>query len=74
MKIDIILNGLEKYMAFMINKNLVFLYSKQFMNSSFEKLVKNFSDNDFKYLTQEFGLKNLELLKQKDAYPLHGQL
>ena len=27
------------------------------------------SDNDFKYLTEEFGSKNLELLKQKDAYP-----
>ena len=38
------------------------------MNSSVEKLVKNLSDNDFKYLTEEFGSKNLELLKQKDAY------
>ena len=27
------------------------------------------SDNDFKYLTEEFGSKNLELLKQKGAYP-----
>ena len=27
------------------------------------------SDSDFKYLTQGFGSKNLELLKQKDAYP-----
>ena len=26
------------------------------------------SDNDFKYLIQELGSKNLELLKQKDAY------
>ena len=41
----------------------------QFMNPSLEKLVKNLSDNDFKYLTQEFGSKILELLKQKDAYP-----
>ena len=41
----------------------------QFMNSSLEKLVKNLSDNDFKYLTEEFGSKNLELLKQKDACP-----
>ena len=40
----------------------------QFMNPSLEKLVKNLSDNDFKYLTQEFGSKILELLKQKDAY------
>ena len=41
----------------------------QFMNSRLEKLVKNLSDDDFKKLTEEFGLKNLELLKQKDAYP-----
>ena len=41
----------------------------QFMNSSLEKLVKNLSDDDFKYLTKEFGSKNLELLKQKGAYP-----
>ena len=47
----------------------MFIDSMQFMNSSFEKLVKNFSDNDFKYLTKEFGCKNLELLKQKDITP-----
>ena len=41
----------------------------EFMNYGLEKLVKNLSDNDFKYLTEEFGSKNLELLKQKDAYP-----
>ena len=68
-KIDVIPNGLEKYMEFFLNKNLVFIDSMQFMNSSLEKLVKNLSDNDFKYLTEEFGSKNLELLKQKDAYP-----
>ena len=38
------------------------------MNSSLEKLVKNLSDNDLKYLPEEIGSKNLELLKQKDAY------
>ena len=27
------------------------------------------SDNYFKYLTEEFGSKNLELLKQKGVYP-----
>ena len=41
----------------------------QFMNSSLEKLVKNLPENDFKYLTEEFGSKHLQLLKQKDAYP-----
>ena len=39
------------------------------MNSNLEKIVKNLSDNDFKYLTEEFGSTNLEPLKQKDAYP-----
>ena len=40
----------------------------QFMNSSLEKLVKNLTENDFNYLTKEFGSKNLELLKQKRTY------
>ena len=39
----------------------------QFMNSSLEKLVNNLLGNDFKYFTEKFGYKNLELLKQKDA-------
>ena len=56
-------------MAFILNKNLGFIDRMQFTNSSLEKLVKNLSENDFKYLTQEFGSKNLGLLKQKDAYP-----
>ena len=68
-KIDIMGNGLEECMVLILNKSLVFIDSMQFMNSNFEKLVKKFSDNDFKYLTEEFGSKNLELLKQKDAYP-----
>ena len=41
----------------------------QFMNSSLEKLVKNWPDNGFKYLTEAFGSKNLEPLKREDAYP-----
>ena len=40
----------------------------QLMNPSLDKLVKNLSDEDFKYLVEEFGSENLELLKQKDAY------
>ena len=39
------------------------------MNSSLERLVKNLTDDDFKFLTQEFGSKKLGLLKQKGAYP-----
>ena len=57
MKIDVIPIRLEKYMASMINKNLVFIESMQFMSFSFKKLVKNLADNDFKYLTQKVLLK-----------------
>ena len=41
----------------------------QFMNFSLDKLVKNLSDEDFKYLVEAFGSKNLELLKQTGDYP-----
>ena len=57
-KISVIPNGLEKYMAFFLGRNLVFIDSMQFMNSSLDKLVKNLSDEDFKYLVEEFGSKN----------------
>ena len=68
-KISVIPNGLEKYMDFFLNKNLVFIDSMQFMNSSHDKLVKNLSDEDFMYLVEEFGFENLGLLKQKGACP-----
>ena len=69
LRINGIPNGLEKYMAFFLNKNLVFIDSMQFMNSSLDKLVKNLSDEDFKYLVEEFGTGNSKLLKQKGDYP-----
>ena len=70
-KISVIPNGLEKYIAFFfLNKNLVFIDSMQFMNFSLVKLVKKLSDKDFKYLVEEFASENLELLKQKGAYPM----
>ena len=57
-------------MTCFLNENLVFIDSMQFMNlMSLDKLVKNLSNKDFKYLVEEFGSENLELLKQKGAYP-----
>ena len=55
-------------MAFTI-RNLVFIDSMQFMNSSLDSLVKNLSDNDFKYLSEEFSGEFLRLVKQKEVYP-----
>ena len=47
-------------MAFFLNKNLVFIDSMQFINSSLDKLAKNLSDKDFKHLIEEFGSKNFK--------------
>ena len=68
-KINVIPNGLEKYMALFLNKNLVFIDSMQFLNSTLDELVKNSSDEYFKYLVEEFDSKHLKILKQKGAYP-----
>ena len=55
-------------MAFTINNN-VFIDSMQFINSNLNKLVKNLSNNDFKYLSQEFSCDLLQLVKQRVVYP-----
>ena len=49
MKVGVIPNELEKYMAFTINGSLVFIDSLQYMKSSLDSLVKNLMDKDFRY-------------------------
>ena len=68
-KVSVIPNGLEKYMAFTLNKNLVFIDSMLFMNSGLEKLVKNLTDKDIVYLREEFSGEQLRLIKEKGIYP-----
>ena len=68
-KISVIPNGLEKYMSFTLNSNIVFIDSMLFMNSSLDKLAKNLSDEEFKYLSKEFSGEKLELVKKKGIYP-----
>ena len=65
MKISVIPNGLEKYMAFTVNKNLFFLDSMQFMNASLDSLVKCLTSEDVKYLNEEFSDEYLKLVKDK---------
>ena len=64
-KINVIPNGLEKYMSFNINSKLIFIDNFQFLNSSLDSLVKNLGKDDFKYLSQEFDTDILDLVKQK---------
>ena len=66
--IDIIPYGLEKYMAAIINRNIVFIDSMQFMKDSLDDLVKILDEKDFKYLSTEF-LDNVKLIKEKAVYP-----
>ena len=67
-KYDCKISGLEKYISFSVN-DLVFIDSMLFMNSSLDILVKNLSDSDFKYLSEIYSGKKLELVKMKCVYP-----
>ena len=67
--IDVIPCGLEKYMTIIVNRNLVFIDSMQFMNCSLDTLVGNLVDKDFKPLSREFSGELLELVKEKGVYP-----
>ena len=52
-------------MAFTINKDLVFIESMKFMNSSLDILVKHLPVNDLKHLSQKFDGGRLKLANQK---------
>ena len=68
LKINVIPNGLEKYMSFSTNNKLSFIDNFQFLSSSLESLVKNLGKDDFKYLSQGFDNNVLGLVKQKGFY------
>ena len=76
MDINAIPNNMEKYMAFMLGKHLVFIDSLQFVSSSIDTLVSNLPNDAFKYTSEE--IKNdqkLKFIKQKVVYPydyIHG--
>ena len=69
MNTNVIPNNMEKYMAFMLGKHLVFIDSLQFMSSRLNKLVSNLPNYTFKCTSEE--IKNDEKLKptkQKGVY------
>ena len=69
MDINVIPNNMEKYMAFMLGKHLVFIDSFQFMSSSLDKLVSHLPDDAFKYTSEEIkNAEKLNLMKQKGVY------
>ena len=69
LKINVIPNGLEKYMTFSINNKSSFIDSFQFLSSSLDSLIKNLGKDGFNYLSQQFDNNVLDLVKQKGFYP-----
>ena len=67
-KMNIILNGLEKYMNFNINNKSFFIDSFQFLCFSLDGLVKNLGKDGFQCLNQEFDSNILNLVKHKGFY------
>ena len=67
--VNVIPNGLEKYMSFGINNKLSFIDSFQFLSSSLDSSGKSLGKDDFKYLSQEFDNNVLDLVEKKGFYP-----
>ena len=69
-KINVIAQNAEKYMAFYIGKHLSFIDSFAFMSSSLDKLAGNLEDRDFIY-TKDYFTDPIQfnLMKRKGVYP-----
>ena len=64
------MNYKNAYMSFNFNSKSIFIYRSQFLSSSLDSLLgKGLGKGDFKYLTQEFYIRILDLVKQKGLYP-----
>ena len=67
-KINVITNGLEKYISYTINNKLSATDSLQFRSSSSDCLVKNLNKDNFNYFSQKFDNNVLDLVKKKEFY------
>ena len=68
--ISVIPNNTEKYMAFYIDKHLVFLDSFEFMGTSLAKLANNLPEDKFIYTREYFyDEEKFQLMKKEGVYP-----
>ena len=56
-------------MAFMIDRNRIFIDSFQFMNQSLSDLANNLPKDGFYHTKNVFGSNNLELITKRGVYP-----
>ena len=68
LEINCIPNNMEKYVAFMLGRHLVFMDSFQFTAGSLEQLADNLPADKFKYTWQVFQDEELALMKNKGVY------
>ena len=69
-KVSVIAQNTEKYMAFYIGKHLSFIDSYAFMSKSLNELVGNLEDRDFIYTKDYFtDPVQFNLMKRKGVYP-----
>ena len=68
--INVIPNNMEKYLAFMIDRNLIFIDSFQFMNQNLSNLANNLPKDGFYHTKNEFGSNNLELIIKRVYIPM----
>ena len=59
---------IRKICKFYHNNKVTFIDSFQFLSSSLDSLVKSSCKDDFKYLSQEFKINVLDLVKLKRFY------
>ena len=69
LNINVIPNNMEKYLAFMLGKHLIFIDSFQFMSSSLDRLVSNLPRDLLKYTSMTFQDDKLDLMARKGIYP-----
>ena len=67
--IDVIHKGIDNYMSIIVDRHITFIDSLQFYKGSLDTFAPNLNNEDFKYLTSEFGIDKLEILKRKYTYP-----
>ena len=61
--LNVLPKRLKRYMSFNMNNKLIFIDSFQFLSSLLDSLVKHLGKDDFKYFSQEFDTKVLDLVK-----------
>ena len=52
--IDVIPKAIDEYMSILVNRQITFIDSLQFYNTSLDTLASNLNDEDFKYLGSYF--------------------